>query len=428
MALAMTLNTPPASDAQSGDDAMRALMQRDGLTGCIDRAGFDLSLAQRRRDDVLAMPVALVEVHGLAHVNDAVGRDAGDALLATVGRRLDRLARLELGPAALVARIDGARFALLAPQGTAVERLRVEAHAMVATLDDHMPQDIVEPVELRLSVGSIAQGEPVALAMGRIARRLAAAPGIVRAIDIEAAARGEGINVLFQPQFAMDTDQLIGAEALVRWSHPRLGELGGAALFAAAQGSERALSRAVIEATLQAMQTWPATLARVRIAINLTASDVADPAMADELLALAAAASIGTERLAVEVTEAAAIACIDTAAATLAHLRGAGIHVALDDFGTGHSGLAWLKRLPVDYIKIDSGFARDVDGAARDRAILRGVVDLAGALDLGVLAEGVETEAQRVHLAAMGCQWYQGYLRSPALPSAAFVEFALGRD
>ncbi len=399
---------------------------RDALTGCVNATGFDLALAQRQRDDPMAMAVALVELRALARYNDEAGRRAGDALLAATGRRLDRLARLEFGPSAVVARIDGARFALLAPTATAIERLRVEARGIVAAMGDVLPVSDVDHLGFRLAVGSIPADEPTADALARIARRLAAPPGMVRAIDIEAAARGEGLAVQFQPQFSMDDDRLVGAEALVRWSHPRLGDVGGAVLFgsAAAAGSERALSRAVMRATLTAMARWPASLHALRVAINVTAADLADPALADELLALASAAGVAPARLTVEVTEVAAIASMEIATATLAKLRAAGVHAALDDFGTGYSGLAWLKRLPVDYIKIDSGFARDVGGDARDRAVLRGIIDLAAALDLGVLAEGVESERQRADLAALGCRWYQGYLRAPALTAAAFVDFA----
>jgi EAL domain-containing protein (putative c-di-GMP-specific phosphodiesterase class I) len=171
------------------------------------------------------------------------------------------------------------------------------------------------------------------------------------------------------------------------------------------------------------MAGWPASMAGLRVALNLTAADLAEPRMAAELLALAADAGVAPTRLTVEVTESAIIERLDSAAETLTALRAAGMHAALDDFGSGYSGLAWLKRLPVDYIKIDSRFVRDAASDARGRTLLRGVVDLAGALDLGVLAEGVENEAQRTRLRDLGCRWYQGWLRAPALDSADLVSF-----
>ena len=344
----------------------------------------------------------------------------------SLARRIERLAREEFGPAVIVARISGARFAILPPPVVAVERLRVEVRGIAGAVGDAMAHVPGDQLGLRIAVGSVAADQPTGAAIALVARRLAAPLALVRAIDIEAAASGQGMSVLFQPQFALDDDRLTGAEALVRWQHPRLGEVGGATLFSAATaaGLERRLSRAVWMQALQMMAGWPAEMADLRIALNLTAADVAAPDMASDLLSMAADARITADRLTVEVTEAAAIERIDRAAESLGTLRDAGAWAALDDFGTGFSGLSWLRQLPVDYIKIDSGFSRDAAGAVRDQAVLRGVIDIAHALDLSVLAEGVETAEQRDQLKSMGCRWYQGHLRAPALGSGDFVAFA----
>lgn len=405
---------------------LRALLQRDSLTGLYDPAAFEVMVADRQDSGDGAAVIGLLELHGLARYNDVQSRLQGDQLVVSLARRLDRLARDEFGPSVVVARVSGARFAVLPPPRTAVERLRVEMRGIAGAIGDALATRHGDQLGLRISVGSIAADDSAAAGIALVARRLASPPALVRAIDIEAASAGVGLSVLFQPQFAMADDRLIGAEALVRWQHPRLGAVGGAVLFsaAAAAGLERKLSRAVWAQALQAMAGWPAMLGTVRVALNITAADVAAPDMADELIAMAAAAGIACSRLTVEVTEAALIERLDMAAASLRTLRDAGMCAALDDFGTGYSGLSWLKQLPVDYIKIDSGFARDAAGAARDQAVLRGVIDIAHALDLSVLAEGVESVVQRDHLAALGCRWYQGYLRAPALESADFVAFA----
>ena len=407
---------------------LRALLQRDTLTGLHDAAAFEVMVADRQRAGGGDAAIGLIELHGLARYNDFQGRTQGDELIVSVARRLDRLARDEFGPSVIVARISGARFALLPSPRTAVERLRVEVRAIAGAIGDALIGKHGDQLSLRIAVGSVAAGDATASGIALVARRLAAPPALVRAIDIEAAAAGIGLAVLFQPQFAFVDERLIGAEALVRWQHPRLGEVGGAVLFAAAAaaGLERKLSRAVWAQALQSMAGWPAALRSTRVALNITAADVAAPEMADELIAMAAAAGIDCARLTVEVTEAALIERLDMAAQSLARLRAAGMHAALDDFGTGYSGLAWLRQLPVDYIKIDSGFARDASGGERERTVLRGVIDIARALDLDVLAEGVESEEQRERLKALGCRWYQGYLRSPALGDSAFVAFADG--
>ncbi|MBX9727807.1 MAG: EAL domain-containing protein, partial [Sphingopyxis sp.] len=397
----------------------------DAMTGLGDAATACAHIAARIAADGTAVPVALVELRGLARFNDFSDRDTGDALLAALARKLEHLAADEFGPSLGLFRMAGARFAIVAPPRTAIERLRLEMRAIAAAVGESLLARQGDYLALRIAVGAVEDAAAVPQSLSVIARRLAAPPALVRAIDIEAAARGEGLSVRFQPQFALADDKAMGAEALVRWQHPRLGDVGGAVLFAAAHsaGLERALSRMVWRRALAAMAAWPARMHGLRVALNLTAADLAEPEMSAELLALAKEAGVAPSRLTVEVTESAIIERLDAAAQVLAELRDAGMHAALDDFGTGYSGLSWLKRLPVDYIKIDSRFVRDAAGDARGRTLLRGVVDLAGALGLGVLAEGVESEAQRDRLRDLGCRWYQGWLRAPALESADLIAF-----
>ncbi len=414
-----------------GNDAAMGFAARDPVTG-LPTIDALLNSLQLRTDSVAGKPggaaVALVEVARLARYNDAAGRAAGDMLLAGVARRLERQLRSDLGQSTIVARADGARFAVLAPPDISAPRLSLELRAAASAMADITPTALSEaPVALRVASGVIAPAQDPRAAFSALARRLSAPRALVNSIDVEAALTGDDLHVLFQPQFAMDGDRLTGAEALVRWQHPRLGEISGGVVFAAAHmaGLERQLSEAVWQRALKAMAAWPAALAHLRVALNITAADVADAQMPASLLAMAADHDITPIRLTVEVTEAAIIEALDDAAAALRRLRAAGVHVALDDFGTGYSGLSWLKRLPIDYIKIDSSFARDAVGAPRDRAVLTGVVALARALDLDVLAEGVETQEQRDLLAIAGCRWFQGHLRAPALGDAAFVALAL---
>lgn len=414
-----------AGTNSTSTDAGNSVPGRDPMTGLGDAAAAFAHIAARIRADGAVVPVALVELRGLARFNDFSDRDAGDALLAALARKLEHLAADEFGPSLGLFRMAGARFAIVAPPRTAIERLRLEMRAIAAAVGEALLARHGDYLALRIAVGTVEDVGDVPRALSLIARRLAAPPALVRAIDIEAAVRGEGLSVRFQPQFALADDAPVGAEALVRWQHPRLGDVGGAVLFAAAHsaGLERALSRMVWRRALAAMAGWPASMQGLRVALNLTAADLAEPDMAADLLALAADAGVAPSRLTVEVTESAIIERLDSAAESLTALRTAGMHAALDDFGSGYSGLAWLKRLPVDYIKIDSRFVRDAASDARGRTLLRGVVDLAGALDLGVLAEGVENEAQRTRLRDLGCRWYQGWLRAPALDSADLVAF-----
>jgi EAL domain-containing protein (putative c-di-GMP-specific phosphodiesterase class I) len=407
-------------------DMQAAAPPRDPQTGALTlTAAHAAIVAHQQGGDAVA--VGFVEIARLALVNDAGGRDAGDQMLARVARLLTRQLSEDLGSTTLIARAGGARFLVIAPTGIGAARLSLELRAAAAVImDSGMPVISGLPVALRVATGTLTLSDDLST-LAAIASRLATPRALVRSVDIEALLASDQLRVLFQPQFNMADDKLIGAEALVRWHHPKLGEVAGGVLFTAAQanGLERQLSNAVWQRALASMAAWPAELSSVRVALNATAADLADPHMPGALLAMAADAGVAPTRLTLEVTEADVIDVLDNAVAALRRLRAAGLRVALDDFGTGYSGLSWLKRLPADYIKIDASFARDAVGAPRDRAVLTGVISLAKALDLTVLAEGVETEEQRALLAAAGCSAWQGHLRAPALPDADFIALAM---
>ena len=249
------------------------------------------------------------------------------------------------------------------------------------------------------------------------------------AADLRRALDQEEIGILFQPQVAVSTGAITGVEALARWNHPELGEIGAETLFAAAEraGIELALSDHVQRVALEAAARWPETLGALRLSINVTAADVARPGFADSLLDRIDASGFPRQRLTVEITESGLIAELGEAARLLAELRTAGCRVAIDDFGTGYSSLAYLKALPLDYLKIDKKLAQDIAGNVRDRVVVRGVIEMARSLGLAVVAEGVETEEQLDLLAKDGCQYYQGYLCAPPLETAALVELVEGR-
>ena len=213
----------------------------------------------------------------------------------------------------------------------------------------------------------------------------------------------------------------MGVEALARWRHPQLGELGAVPLFATAARSDFVvqLSTHVQQRALSLAATWPKSLTDLRVSVNVTAADMALPGFAEDFLARVDEAGFPRERLTVELTESGLIADLAGAANLLARLRGAGLRVAIDDFGTGYSSLAYLKALPLDYLKIDKTLADDITGSTRDRIVVRGVIDMARSLGLAVITEGVESEIQLTLLAREGCNYYQGYLCSPPIDSAA---------
>ncbi|CAA9522321.1 MAG: diguanylate cyclase/phosphodiesterase (GGDEF & EAL domains) with PAS/PAC sensor(s) [uncultured Sphingomonadaceae bacterium] len=240
--------------------------------------------------------------------------------------------------------------------------------------------------------------------------------------------RGE-IGIVFQPQVSIASGRVVGVEALARWRHAKLGEIDAATLFAVAERSGLLLdlSRHVQRSALEAVAGWPAALAHLRVAINVTSVDIAQPDFADRFIAELDRVGIERRRITVEITEGGLIEDLASAARLLADLRAHGLRVAIDDFGTGYSSLAYLKALPLDFLKIDKQMAQDIEGSPRDRVVVRGVIDMARALGLAVVAEGVETERQLTLLAEEGCNYYQGYLYAPALTSEALAGLIEGR-
>ena len=212
------------------------------------------------------------------------------------------------------------------------------------------------------------------------------------------------------------------------WRHPHSGETGPETLSLAAQraGLEAQLSDHVQRRALTAAAQWPSKLARLRLSINVNASDVARAGFADSLLGRVDASGFPRSRLTVEITESGIMADLTEAARLLSQLRAAGCRVAIDDFGTGYSSLAYLKALPLDYLKIDKRLSHDITGAHRDRVVVRGVIDMARSLGLAVVAEGVETEAQLDLLAKEGCQYFQGYLCAEPLDVPALANLVQG--
>ena len=241
--------------------------------------------------------------------------------------------------------------------------------------------------------------------------------------DLDCALRKGQIEVLFQPQYRLKDDRLYGAEALARWQHPQLGLIGAAELFEAAERTDRVadLSQQIFERALIHAARWPADLG---LSLNATPREVCEPRFVEKLAAQVAWARRSPRSVTVEITEDVLLDDIDSAIEVTRRLRNLGFKVSLDDFGAGFCNFRYLKQLHLDSLKLDramvEGIARDV----RDLAILRGIVAMAKALSLSVVAEGVEEERQRVLIAAEGCDVYQGFLKAAPMPQGDFLRIA----
>lgn len=407
---------------------------RDALTGRQDGAGVRRWI-ERRLGEGQQVGVVLAALNRFEIVNTAYGRAAGDALLRAALARLTEAARNVLGRRFVVARIAGAEF-VAAAEGAAPELL----DAAAARIEEALARpfvigDEIMPLGARTAVAFAAPHDSAADLLRRASDALAgndtpagAVPVDALAVDLRRALDAGEIELRFQPQVAVATGVIAGAEALARWRHAS-GEIGAEMLFAAAEraGLELALSEHVQRLALAEAARWPASLHGLRLSVNVTAADVARAGFADLFLDWVDASGFPRRRLTVEITEGGLIGDLGEAARLLAELRTAGCRVAIDDFGTGYSSLAYLKALPLDYLKIDRKLTQDIAGSARDRVVVRGVIDMARSLGLAVVAEGVETQEQLELLAKEGCQFYQGFLCAEPLTADALAALVEGR-
>jgi EAL domain-containing protein (putative c-di-GMP-specific phosphodiesterase class I) len=241
--------------------------------------------------------------------------------------------------------------------------------------------------------------------------------------ELAGAIAGGEIDLLLQPQFRCAADELVGAEALVRWRHPERGPIAGDELFeiAARAGLARQLSAYVRESALRSAAAWPAPL---KLSLNVTADDLADPGFVGAIRAELAASAFDPSHLTLEITEQALVDEVEHSAEVLRDLSDAGIRIALDDFGAGFCNFRYLKLLPLHYLKLDRTMVEGIAEDPRDLAVLRGIAAMAHALDLEVIAEGIESEQQRALVEREGCAYYQGFLRAKPMAADEFVKFA----
>jgi diguanylate cyclase (GGDEF)-like protein/PAS domain S-box-containing protein len=246
-------------------------------------------------------------------------------------------------------------------------------------------------------------------------------------VDLREAVRLKQFILHYQPQVVGD-GRLTGAEALVRWQHPRRGLVSPAEFIPLAEetGLILPLGQWVLETACAQLAAWagqPDT-AHLTLAVNVSARQVHQCDFVDQVLAALASTGANPKKLKLELTESLLVSQVENTIAKMVALKARGVGFSLDDFGTGYSSLSYLKRLPLDQLKIDQGFVRDILIDPNDAAIAKMVVALAESLGLTVIAEGVEMEAQRDFLARLGCHAYQGYLFSRPLPLEAFEAFA----
>lgn len=389
----------------------------------------------------------LIGIKDLKQINDRLGRGSGDIVIQKIGNKICNFANNINENIHHIARMPGREFLIIHHGLLDIKAIENIARSLLELVSVDL-SDGGAPLHISARIG-IAVSEPeekgedlllransaLALAYSRKGKKMAIAEyhpakgsQFNHSIDLamRAAIQNSQIAIVLQPQFEVVSGRLVGAEALARLHHPLLGEIGADELFAAADLSDlrEELSHMIQEQAIKIAASWPAALSNLRISVNLGAEEIGEH-YAENLLKLLEQCGFEPRRLTLELTEESLIRDLDKAAEQLEKLRKQQVRIALDDFGTGYSSLAYLKILPLDYLKIDKSMTPDINGTAKDRIVLRAIIAMAKALGLQIIAEGVEQLAELEMLKAEECEFFQGYLRAPPLSPAEFERFAM---
>ena len=435
------------SERKANEARIDYLAHHDALTGLINRYNLenrlDQALLSAHRDD-LRVAVMFIDMDRFKNINDTLGHHVGDRLLIEVARRL----RDSVRDSDIVARLGGDEFVVV------LTRITDEMDA--APLGDKILRSLGQPYlfdgkELRStpSIGiavypSDGEDGPTlmknadtamyhAKELGRNnvqyftpAMNAAASERLRLENDLHQALRTGQMHLHYQPQVCAGDGRCFGVEALVRWRHPLLGDISPLKFIPIAEESSliEALGGWVLEEACRQLSAWRAEgIADIRMAINLSAQQLRSPDLVQTVEAALKRHGLKGTDLELEITESVAMENPERAIGQLQALRDLGILLAIDDFGTGYSSLAYLKRLPIQVLKLDRAFVSDIETDPSDAEISAATLALARNLGLKVIAEGVETEAQRDFLLQHQCDFMQGFLFSKPLPAEEALRF-----
>ncbi|MCU1599941.1 MAG: hypothetical protein JWO22_650, partial [Frankiales bacterium] len=437
---ALVLNTRDVTDRHHLEDELRERALHDELTGLPNRALFleRLDHALDRRDPA-PLVVCFLDLDDFKAVNDTLGHGAGDDLLTTIAERLSSCLR----PGDTVARFGGDEFAVLLEATDLATAIAVAARILDRTAEavDLDGTLVTAHTSIGLAPSHGVNGDQLLAeadaamysAKSRGAHRYEVFDPQMRVAteqrarlrhDLEQAVAGNQLRLHYQPIVDLRTGQRLGVEALVRWQHPERGLLPPSEFIAHAEesGQITAVGSWVLDTACDAALDLELD---AHMSVNVSARQLQQVGFVDLVARVLADRDIPAHRLVLEITETAAVADIDNAIARLEELKALGVQLALDDFGTGYSPLSYLRRFPVDYLKIDKSFVAGVAESEEDRAIVRGVIDMAHALGLQAIAEGVEDAEQRAVLADLGCDLGQGYYWMAPVPLASLPGWAV---
>ncbi|MEJ7819126.1 MAG: EAL domain-containing protein [Rubrobacteraceae bacterium] len=439
-----------AIERKKSEERLAYLSQYDSLTGLANRALFQDRLLQavaRAERDGAMVALILLDLDRFKDFNDALGHDFGDVLLKTAATRMQECVR----DADTVARLGSDEFGIILENVSDVQFVASVAQRISAALTEPFT---MRDQEMYLSAGMGIAVRPPSEADG-LMRDANAALGRAKAagpdnyqffspeMNVEAferlafesslrrALEREEFELYYQPQVDLHTGRIVGAEALLRWNHPEQGIVSPARFIPVLEqtGMILAVGAWVMETACKQTREWRdrGLLPDLRISVNLSAKQFAQRDLGEIISDILERTGLDPDAMELEVTESLLMEDTEESNLKLRQLKAnRGVRVSIDDFGTGYSSLAYLKRFPLDVLKIDQSFVRDLTEESDDASIVSAIVSLAHNLRLKVIAEGVETAAQLDYLRRQSCDEAQGYYFSRPLPADEFVHLLEG--
>ena len=426
---------------QATHDALTNLPNRELLT---DRASQALAVA--RRDNTM-LAILFLDLDGFKYVNNSHGHAVGDALLIELSERLTHTARAH----DTIARWDGDQFGILLT-GLETTAITDEIARRFLAIGNETYALGDEDIHITGSIGISLyprDGEDVEslfqhadAALHRVKQRERNAIGyyddtydaqarqhLQIANALHHALRHDEFELYYQPTLALDSNRVVGAEALLRWHHPQRGVLLPGEYVPIAEESDliQHLGTWVLQQACRQSRQWQLAGMPLKISINVSARQLASDGLLATVKAALTSSGADAHNITLEITESAVTHEREKAGHLLLALKGLGLHIAIDDFGTGYASLANLKALPVDQVKIDQSFIRDLVTDPGDAAITRGVIAMAHSMQLSVIAEGVENEAQLNFLRAYRCDEIQGFHLARPMPAGDLVRWVKDR-
>ncbi len=430
----------------SRDRDIRTLAYTDRLTGLMNRTAFTDALGGALASADQPIAVALVNLRRFRRINECLGYGIGDAVLKQVASRLSEAPTI----ATQWARVGADHFAAFTPLGpgaslekwgsqllqrlarpVAVSEQPIDISAVVglacAPNDSNNADDLMRCADLAVER---ARRENVALRAYDAGLRAATRDQLSLLGELQRAIDGNELVLAFQPKLNLQSGELVGAEALMRWRHPVRGLLmpGAFIPFAEQAGFIRKITRWALHEGALVGSAWARAGKPLNLSVNISADDLADAQLDGHLREVLIESRMPSELLTLELTESGFIGDPDQALLRLHTLKTQGVMLSIDDFGTGYSSLSYLTRMPVDELKIDRSFVSAISGSPEATAVVQAAIEMGHSLGLSIVAEGIEDRGTAADLASLGCDVGQGYVYAKPMLLADFEAWRLAHD